>query len=81
MPDSDTEAPLTIAEADMRQLARGTSVVVTDQDPLKARIIAVIGVVAVVAYQPKNAGEDVYRAVPLRCCHLLGDDPPRRPGL
>lgn len=61
-------------------LKRGASVVVDDDGiRFEARVVVVIGVVAVVCNQPPQAGSNRLRAVPVMCVSLsLRDEPPWR---
>jgi hypothetical protein len=61
-----------IARTEERRYPRGTVVVVDDGCPFEARVVAVIGVVAVVAPRPEDAAGRTYHAVPMACCRPLG---------
>jgi hypothetical protein len=61
------------------RLARGVMVVVDDGCRLEARIVVVIGVVAVVVQRSEDAGEACW-AVPVRCCRPAVDESPSRGG-
>ena len=67
-----------IALTEGRRYARGAIVVVDDGCPFEGRIVAVIGVVAVVAHRPEDAADEACRAVPVRCCRPVGEQPPSR---
>jgi hypothetical protein len=63
-----------------RRYRRGAIVLVDDGSRFHARIVAVIGVVAVIAHRPDDAAGEACRAVPVRCCRPAGDEPPGRNG-
>jgi hypothetical protein len=67
-----------IARTEERRYPRGTVVVVDDGCPFEARVVAVIGVVAVVAPRSQDAARETYRAVPMPCCRPVGEQPPSR---
>jgi hypothetical protein len=81
MPRTDTELHQPgLAATGPGALKRGASVVV-DDDGIRseARVVVVIGVVAVVFHQPPQAGDIRCRAVPLMCVSLSRrDEPPWR---
>jgi hypothetical protein len=68
------------ARTEERRYPRGAIVVVDDGCRYEARIVAVIGVVAVVARRPQDAAADACHAVPVRCCRPAGDEPPKGGG-
>lgn len=81
MPRTDTESHRpALAAMSPGALKRGASVVVDDDGiRFEARVVVVIGVVAVVCNQPPQAGDIPYRAVPVMCVSLsLRDEPPWR---
>jgi hypothetical protein len=70
-----------IARTEERRYPRGAVVVVDDDGcRFEARIVAVIGVVAVVGYRPEHVAGEACRAVPVRCCRPVSDEPPGRRG-
>ena len=73
-------AGVTEARTEEQRYRRGAIVVVDDGCRFQARIVAVIGVVAVVAPRPEDAAGETCRAVPMRCCRPVGDEPPSRSG-
>lgn len=69
------------AATEERRYPRGAIVVVDDDgSPFQARIVAVIGVVAVIAHRRDDGAGEACRAVPVRCCRHAGDEPPRGGG-
>ena len=72
-------APPAAATGD-RRYPRGAIVVVDDGSHFRARIVAVIGVVAVIVHRPDDAAGEACRAVPVRCCRPVGDEPTGRGG-
>ena len=66
-----------IARTEERRYPRGAVVVVDDDGcRFEAWIVAVIGVVAVVAHRPEHATAEACRAVPVRCCRPVSEQPP-----
>jgi hypothetical protein len=77
---ADTRIAPPAAGTDDRRYPRGTIVLVDDGSRFHARIVAVIGVVAVIAHRPDDAADEACRSVPVRCCRPAGDEPLGRDG-
>jgi len=69
-----------IARTEEGRYRRGAIVVVDDGCRFEARIVAVIGVVAVVAHRPEHAADETCRAVHVRYCRRVGYEPACRGG-
>jgi len=80
------DAPVGLLPGDagaLLSVKRGEWVVVEDDAGYRGRVVAVIGVTAVIRVTSEDGGGDTYRAAELRCCRpgldAMSMDAPYRP--